>query len=100
MTIFLVTTVEKIKEEPTTKLQTFGDRRCVGFFETIEDAMIAVSERLKDKFYRYCIIEEVKDGLFKRSDNRYIFEWSSKERRYIQIDEPRLIHMVTNFAIG
>jgi hypothetical protein len=106
--IYTLTTFEKITriEEDsngryTLPFPTFGDRRCVGYFDNIEDALINISEsgyELRDHMYDYCIIEEYEQGLFSISSNRYLFKRDGD--RYIQVDEPITINKVTNFAMG
>lgn len=99
--IYTVTLFEKAKIEPLTGLPTFGDTHCLGYFDNLEDAVYSVSCILQNEFYyQYCIIEEFANGLNPFSKNRYLYKWSNRKRQYVQIDEPRLIHMVTNFAIG
>lgn len=103
MKIYPITVFEKIDNEKLTNLPTFGDRRCIGFFDNVEEAIYQLSlhgKKIRDKMYNYCIIEEISDGLYKSNGNRYLYKWSDKEQRYIQIDEPKEIHMVSNFGIG
>ena len=97
--IYTITQVQKIKNDSVTQLPTFGDIHCLGFFRNIEDAILEVT-KLKYKGYNFCIIEENEEGIEKKTTNRYIYQWSKDKNKYIQIDEPKLIHTVTNFGIG
>lgn len=106
--IHTVTTFEKItKIEQDNKgiyilpYPEFGDIRCVGYYNTVEDAMNFMnknSTKLYNGSNNYCIIEEYDEGLFKQPTNRYLFKWFKD--KYIQIDEPMSIHKVTCFAMG
>ena len=101
--IITMTVFERIDTEKTTNLPTFGDRRCLGFFTTIEEAMHVLStypERIHNKQYDYCVLEEYRPGIFLKSDNRYFYKWSSEKQQYLEIDEDKQVHKVTNFGIG
>ena len=103
MKIVTITAFEKIQVDPIAHLPTFGDRRCIGFFSNIENAMEAIlinKNTIYNQQYKYCILEEYDEGLFKYCTNRYLFVWSKEKKRYVQIDEPIEIHLVTNFGIG
>ena len=97
MKIYTVTMFDKIEEDEITKKPTFGDRRCVGYYASIVDALDYITS-INESTYKYCIIEAINDGVFKYSDERYLFEFNNN--KFNQIDEPELLHQVTNFGIG
>ncbi len=79
----------------------FGDIRCVGYYDTIEEALSALyhnANLIHDGTNDYCIIEEYSKGIFTNSTNRYLFKWDKD--KYVQIDEPITLNKVTNFALG
>lgn len=106
--IHTVTTFEKIsKIEQDSKgiyilpFPEFGDIHCVGYYNTIEDAMKYMNQNssiLHGDSNEYCIIEEYEEGLFSTSKNRYLYKWNKD--KYEQIDEPISLNRVTNFAMG
>lgn len=109
MTIYTITTFEKltkIEEDSDGNIYVlpfpeFGNKRCAGFFTDINEALETIendAERLHDYSYDFCIIEEYSDGIFIPTDNRYLFVW--RDNKFVQIDEPIIMHTVTNFAMG
>ena len=100
-TIYAITMLQKLEQDKYSHLPDFGDRRCIGYYDNINDALKAINTSCKSmyqNFYEYCIIEEINPGICKYSTNRYLFKWINN--KYVQIDEPMLIHRVTNFSMG
>lgn len=102
--IYTITMIQKINleqyKENADFLPTFGDYHCVGYFSSLKEAIYAVDDNLKDihdEIYQYCIIEEVPEGIYKKTKRRYLFEWNGS--KYIQISD-LIINNVTNFSIG
>ena len=105
-TIYTVTLIQKIDLEQISEdnfLPVFGDRRCVGYFYQLDDAILAVSNNAKNMHdntyvYKYAVIEESVEGIFNYSKRRLVFEW--KNNKYIQIDEPTELYQTCGFGIG
>ena len=104
--IYTVTLIQKIELEqinPSSFLPTFGDRRCVGYFYQLDNAILAVSNNTKNMqdntyIYKYAIIEENPEGICAYSKKRLIFEWQND--KYVQIDEPIELYQMCGFGIG
>lgn len=75
--------------------------RTIGFFETFENADLAVREYSEtineDNYYRYCVIEEVGFGLYHYGENRWFYKFDSDKMIYELIDEPEKLKCVVGF---
>lgn len=108
MMIYTVTTIQTITDKGKDNdgtfwfpYPTFGDKRCWGYFASLEDALIAVDEYgsdIQDDMYEYCIIEAYSDGMQPRANDRYLFKWDTN--KFIPVVEPDMLNSVVNFAIG
>lgn len=96
--IYTITLIKTIKDNFETNLPEFEDRRCIGYYFSIDEARMAINNISNEQYYEYCIIEAIPQGCYKYSPNRYLFKWYNN--RFMQIDEPKSLHYVTNFAIG
>lgn len=104
--IYGLTTFEKITEtrcgkKKNLKLFDFGNVQFKGYFFNLDSALTALlinrSQLHSDEDKcKYCIIEEIPEGIMKYTPNRYLFEWQTD--RYVQVDEPQTLHYFTNFA--
>ena len=94
--IYTITMIQKIEMDNLTKLPTFGEREFIGYFNCYADAYNAITKLKSNNLYDYCIIEELKSGVYVQTSNRYLFKWNKD--RYIQIDAPIELHKVTNFC--
>lgn len=107
MKIYTITMVEKIHSNEISSEQKwpdFGDRRCVGYYTTYEAAVraILVCDLHRDE-YKYCIIEEIPEGVYKDTPRRWVFERQGDnvdDYIYTQIKEPEEMAKVRNFGIG
>ena len=74
--IFTITAIQKIETNRINKflnIPDFGDTRCIGFFQNINDAISYITEhpiKIFDTIYKYCIIEQINEGTYKYSKNR------------------------------
>ena len=102
--IYTMTVLQKIDRFYLNKVEwlpEFGDIRCVGYYFDLNDAINSVIHNNQDIYedmYEYCIVEEVPQGIYKHTPNRYLFKWV--EDKYVQIDEPIELNKLTNFGIG
>lgn len=104
--IHTITVFQKIDPQPineTLTLPQLGDRRCVGWFESFNEADYAVKinyKNMHDGMYKYAIIEEMGDGIFVPENKRFLYEWNEKDQCYQLINEPKLLSKLSNFGIG
>jgi len=99
--IYTVTVIQTIKLDHQTNLPDFGDRRCVGYFNDLLGAQLAIKwngEKLHDGMYNYVIVEEMREGLFRADTKRYIYQWI--DSNFVEIDEMDIIKNLSNFGIG
>ena len=99
-TIYVVTVFQKIDNSLDSSL-TFGDRRCVGWFESMDEADWAVTNNIADmhnNFYEYAIIERIEPGIFMVDTDRVIYQWNND--KYEKIEIPKELTTVSNFGIG
>lgn len=81
-------------------LPDFGDRRCIGYYNSYENALKAISIcNLHRDEYEYCIIEEIPEGVYKDTPHRWLFK-RDINKEYLPIKEPQIIANVRNFSIG
>lgn len=107
MKIYTITMVEKIHTNeisPDQYLPEFGDRRCIGYYTNFSDAVAAITIcDLHRKYYEYCIIEEIHEGVYKDTPNRWLYkreQYCKDDYIYVPIAEPEEIKNVRNFGIG
>lgn len=94
--IFTITTLRHIAS---------GQTRCVGFYFNIEDATRAVVENDMDinecRYYPYCVIEEIKEGIYFFQRHEIWFEWDHENQKYAKLNEkPKRYNQVCCFGIG
>ena len=61
---------DKIEEDEITKKPTFGDRRCVGYYASIVDALDYITS-IHESTYKYCIIEAINEGAIPVIENSW-----------------------------
>lgn len=106
--IFVVTVFQKIDHEPLPNdpskyLPSFGDRRCVGWFDNFQEADCAVINNfsnMHNDFYEYAIIEKMESGILTVDIDRVVYKWNSKKSQYEAIDTPVELSKSSNFGIG
>lgn len=99
-TIFLVTTFQTINDEVP---PTFGERRCVGWFDNFNEAENAILNNFEDmhnSMYKYAIIEEMDPGILAvdNINKRCLYKWQNN--KYEKIEIPKCLECVSNFGIG
>lgn len=110
MKIYLVATIKNIQSKIEAKLNGMfgiayiGETRTVGYFTTLEEAKKCIEENwgdIQEHYYKYAVIEEVEDGLYKSINSESIwYKWSNTQDRYIQIDKPAQLSNEFGFTIG
>lgn len=102
--IYAVTVFQKISKDPDIKnpyIFDYGDRRCVGWFNNLEEAEFAVEQNINnihDGMYNYAIIEEMLPGIFTKDISRRVYKWELNQ--YIRIAIPTELKHASNFGIG
>lgn len=79
--------------------------RCVGFYFTQKDAEEAVINNVNDMFeegyYPYCVIEEMKQGIYFFPRKEIWYEWSLDSNMYEKLTEkPKRFNQIACFGIG
>lgn len=107
MKIYTVTMLQRMTNihfKDNVYLPDFGDRRCIGYFESLFSALNAIKVcNLHRKDYEYCIIEELPEGIYKDTSQRWLFKrYGNDEEGYVYLPciEPSIIANVRNFSIG
>lgn len=80
-----------------------GDMRTWGYFEEKETAVQVLHENrtdLRDCLYDYAIIEEFESGICPVCKQRQWFKWDSSREGFYEIEEPKGVEHVSNYAIG
>jgi len=79
--------------------------RCVGFYFKLSDAEEVVENNACDIFeegyYPYCVIEELKQGIYFFPRNEIWYEWNLDSNMYVKINEkPKRFNKIVCFGIG
>lgn len=80
-----------------------GDTRTWGFYSDVNDAISALHNNKTDMhecFYDYAIIEEYNEGICNGTLRYQWFKWDNERDGYFEIDEPRCVSRMCDFAIG
>ena len=100
--IYTVTAFQRIRHSKVCDyMPDFGERRCMGWFSTKEEAENAVENNINDiyeNFYEYAIIEKVDSGIKLPDVERYLYKWEND--KYKPIDIPIELNNISNFGIG
>jgi len=92
---------QTIKLDESSSMPYFGDRRCVGWFESFSEADYAIRHNHKNihnDMYNYAIIEVMEDGVLINETNRVLYKWNGQQ--YEPIAEPEILSKYRNFGIG
>ena len=99
--IYAIQAIEKLE---TNELDwpDFGVTNNCGYFRTREAAFNAVEQNAGDMyedFYKYVIVEEVKEGIFPSSNIQWFFMYNPEEDRYVQIRKPKFLNHFCGFIM-
>ena len=102
--MWFVTVIEKLDADG------YGDGLCGtgctrtwGFYSDVNDAINALHSNKTDMheyFYDYAIIEEYNEGICNDTSRYQWFKWDNERDGYFEIDEPRCVSRMCDFAIG
>ena len=106
--IYVVTVFQKIShnhvnDEDNTYIPEFGERRCVGWFESLSEAKYAVENNfsnIRDDLYNYAIIEQMEPGILIPDIDRFVYIWDKNTKLFTPIETPEELSKVSNFGIG
>lgn len=78
--------------------------RCIGFYFDLDVAIKEVENNSCDMFefsYTYCVIEEVKQGLYYFPRKEVWFKWDNNKNGYVRLEEkPDIFKSIGGFSIG
>lgn len=79
--------------------------RCVGFYFSHKDAEEVIINNACDIFeegyYPYCVIEELREGIYFFPRNETWYEWNLDSNGYVKINEkPKRFNQIACFGIG
>jgi hypothetical protein len=88
-----------------TTIRNMSDVRCIGYYfeakHTIEEVLNNSCDMCECGNYPYCVVEEIKPGLYYYPRIEIWFEWNYEKEMYIKIDEkPEEFKNVGGFALG
>lgn len=92
--IYVIMCTTKLEQDPKTKFPDFGSERIMGWYEDKDTAFERVRENacdINETCYNYAIVEEVKQGLYPCSMNRWFFEYKKDKDEYVQIEQPSFL---------
>jgi hypothetical protein len=102
--MYFITTIEKL---PNLKGNTTcGATRCVGYYETFNEANETVINNecdICEYLYDYCVIEKVSPGLYQyamRGIDRWFYKFNDETKQYDPIDEPEEFAHLVGLGIG
>ena len=106
--IYTVTVFQKIDREPLVNnpskyFPSFGERRCVGWFDNFDEANNAVENNfsnIHEDMYNYAIIEKMESGLLMPDLDRTVYKWDKNTEKFVRIDTPIELSKSSNFGIG
>jgi len=96
--------MEQIYTITTVSDEMFPNCRCVGFYFDLDVAITAVLNNDCDIYegsYTYCVIEELKQGLYYFPREEFWFKWNVKENNYVLLKKkPRKFKNIGGFGVG
>lgn len=101
--MYFITTIEHL---PEGEYKNMGDRRCVGYFETFDEADESVLNNncdIWETIYDYCVVEKIKSGIYQYSFNekdRLFYKFNMKTRKYDPINTPKEFEGIVGLSIG
>lgn len=100
--IYVINTMTKLEKDQN-GFPDFGSERIVGFYKEFKDAEDAVVNNICDIYetiYNYALIEEVEEGLYNSSLNRWFYKYNKEKDEYEKIEEPEFLKHYSGFTIG
>lgn len=88
-----------------TTIQFYDKTRCVGYVNSLEDAVEDVTNNTFDMHEGrnwYCVIEKMSAGIYPVAldEDQWWFRWNKREKKYKPCEKPRHLRNICNFCIG
>lgn len=99
--MFFVTAFENIPESDRNLL--IGDSHTFGYFEIYENAKECLHRNIFDiheTCYNYAVVEEIGTGIHPEVSWRQFFKYSKDKDGFFEIEEPKFLKRLCNFALG
>lgn len=77
--------------------------RCVGYFETLEQAEEIISKNICDifeYFYDYAVIENIPTGIYKYDCSPKWYKWNLEKNCYEKTEKPEFANGYVGWSIG
>lgn len=103
ISIYTIMSMTNLEKDAMTGMPYFGSTSCPGFYTNSLDAFEAVKNNNCDIFetcYKYALIEEVEEGMYGLTPNRWWFEYNLESGLYEEIEEPEYMKNYGGFTIG
>lgn len=101
MRIYMIMCCEQL--EPTAdNFPEFGRTSIMGYFQDKNRAFEAVihnEEDIWETCYNYAIIEEVEEGIYPPTFERWFFKFNTEAKEYELIQEPKFLHRFRGLII-
>lgn len=100
--MYFITCFQKLGEDELGRFEA-GAIRTFGYYEELEDAKNALSENIGDMhecLYEYGVIEEIGEGIHYFAHNRWFFKYDEEKDGFFEIEEPKEVNHICNFALG
>lgn len=79
------------------------DRRCIGYFSSLEKAEHIVLNNIGDieeTIYNYCVIENVPEGIYEYAQDTKWYKFNNAEEVYEPCEKPKELKHYVGFGIG
>ena len=96
--MYFITVLENVNEWPN-----LGDQRTWGYYPTFEQAHSAVVNNVTDiqeGCYGYALIEHIDPGICSYAEQIQWYKWDEVNKLFVEIDQPKTMKHICNFAIG
>lgn len=98
---FFITMIEKIEKE--NQFTNFGKVRCVGYTETLEEAVESLNQNWHNANlfqYNFAIVEKIYPGAHQVAKEKIFFIWDPNRYGYYEIPELNETKQYYNFSLG
>lgn len=78
--------------------------RCVGYYETFQEAEYAIKNNIMDinehGYYKYAVIENIEPGIYNYNRREIWYQWNVDKEQYEECPKPERFLKVCGWAIG
>lgn len=100
--IYTITTMTKL-EQTQLGLPNFGSTRTVAWYNTFDNAeetVVCNNGDIRETCYQYAVIEEMEEGLYPISKQRWFYKYNIESDEYEEINEPEWMNPYINISFG